>query len=346
MAFTNPNNVTFLIDQLQDASLCDIHVTKKRPALSREKGTAARSVDRSTIASRTRKIPKNEETDVSNRLKRLELEMNNKFRILQDKHDKLEEKHALLERKAQGIEEQKSELKAANLELMKRIHQTAKADVSSVLELQQTLQEQLGKQQGEIDSLHRQLAEGPRQVKHTWIKPAMKPATASDKENSGRGKQHAAESESSRSPTKQAMHMHPDIDILSRRVQALETLDADVRSLHKQVHSYLNYHMSMSSKEETSHSHGPTGSLNPASASASADVLHLLKKRLREAERAIQASNKCTNDALSDQKMAILFLYRHSNISNKANMSEREVDTVFGRLGDLHVDNLWATPPP
>jgi len=87
MAFTNPNNVTFLIDQLADASLCDIHVTKKRTAA---KGKAVRTVDRSTIASRTRKIPKNEEADTNNRIKRLELDMNNKFRILQDKYDKLE----------------------------------------------------------------------------------------------------------------------------------------------------------------------------------------------------------------------------------------------------------------
>lgn len=332
MAFTNPNNVTFLIDQMQDASLCDIHVSKKKGAAGRARSSSVvRTVDRSTIASRTRKIPKGEETDMANKLKRLEKDMNNKFRILQDKHDKLEARTAVLERKSQGIENQKNELKAANLELMKRIHQTAKADVGGVAEQQQALQEQLGRQQQEIESLRRMQTEPIRQVKHTWIKPVLKSVKAADKENHTHSKPHIAEVQTS---VQHAAH-HAD-GPLEARVQALETLNEDVQALHKQVHCYLNYHMSSSAETDN---HG-----RPAGASGAADALHQLKKRVQQTERAIQASTKCTNEALLDQKMALLFLYRHSNISHKANMSEREVDTVFGRLGDLQTDNLWASP--
>ena len=323
----NVNNVTFLIDKLADASLNEILFTKRKEKLKSsgyKVGKAA--VNKSTTASRARKVTKKMDNAIELKIKRIEKEMHAKFRILNEKND-------FLERRIVTLEQEKHVLKNTNLELMKRIHQSSKAEVRDVLEELTQLRESFADQKQELLNLQTSI-----QFPKVRLEPEQEnelKTRIKSKKTSSSSKLTTDQTDKISEKTLQFASNEQGVELFAR----MQVLEDQTISLRKQMLHVVNMSNGASENIHTNIAK-ECGSMG----SKSEERLQTLKLRLKELERAVAAGRKVTSEALSDQKLALLFLYRHSNITSKANMSDREVETVFGKLGGagaLNVDNLW-----
>ena len=351
-------NVTFLMDEIADASLQDLHVGTKKAKTTRRKvaGGGGHSsptrLDKSTVASRTRKVTKSEEANLDQKIKKLEIEMHNRFRLLQDR---MELRMSGVEKRAEKCEEYCEKLKLANMELLKRVHQTNKSEIRTIQETLHSVKESTSKQQEEMANLAQIVyVRGVEERERSKSPPRSPPRSRSLKQISA----PTVASIGHRSPErKRADAAKSASAVLDGRLSSVEQrligLEKDillsVRPSHKHdlpAHTHeptklelqLQNEYARERNERERDIHARTEELSVLnnvvqSTRNSETLLTSIKKRLKECERTIAAQTKYTSDALSDQKTALLFLYRTSNIAVKSNMSDKEVWSVFGRLG-------------
>ena len=203
--------------------------------------------------------------------------------------EKLTKRVENVEKRTSAIEAERIQNSKANSELLMRVHVTAKEETQRVQDALEGLQIAVTKNTSDQD-------------KTSEIITKMK---------NNRLVTHAFEARLSK---------------IEKRIDFIDTDDVAPAFRYKN-----------STKPKVYTGLGPASSSSPAPPAMPVPVpvpvqiidTNELERKVRACERAISASTKLTQEALSDQKAAVLFLYQQSNIVSKARMSSKEVSSIF-----------------
>ena len=299
---------------LLETSLADLVVKKKGTKKSLKKSSLIPAcANKSTTASRTRKVPSNHISGIERKFNKLEKEINSRFRLLEEK---LTTRVVNMEKRMSAIEEERANRTNANMELLKRVHAQAKEEVQSV--------------QAAIENM--QVAVTKSTEDHEKIANVM------DKYKRNRLVTHNFE-QRLQTAEKRLNGIDSDMSVPAFRYQLSMKPGAD-KKFDKMRENEV---WKETTPPEQQLPPPPTVSVDGA---LPPEMLALLKKKIKDCERGIAASIKLTQASLDDQRAAILFLFKSSNIASKASMSDREVLSIFGKLGGLGgrtgLDDLWS----
>jgi len=305
MMSTNRNNLTVLLDK-------NILSQKKKKV---SKAPPLKCAEKSTAASRNNQTDKTDSSCLERRIIKMEKEMHARFRLLEER---LTARVENVEKRASAIESDRVQNSQANSELLKRVHISAKEEIQGVQDALEGMQTAVTKNTSDQDKTHEVISKmkNNRLVTHSFEARLKAAEQRLDSIDIADGAVPPFRYKSSTKPvtdTGRSRSRSPPPTLPKRQLPPPPPVVSTTAALVPPAEEEL---------------------AATEAANAAAAEIAVLKRKVRECEHVINTSVKLTQEALTDQKAAVLFLFRQSNIVTSANMNSEEVDAIFNTLGE------------
>ena len=311
--------------------------TSNRPkVLSSAGAKASCAAEKTNTAFKTRKVMKSDNEILLQKFKKLEVETHTRFRLLEEKLSGRMEK---LEKRTSAFESLIQQHRSTSMGLFKKTAEAHRVKIEAVesgiksmqsglKSTQQSFEEQLGK-------LGQKSSEGLEEMEKT-VNQSKKNRVVNHNFEQRMAKVEAA-----------ITSVERDICVPSLRVElgnqekkeekepAQNPQKKGVVHFDPEYENIRMHNASMAASAYYNNRHDPE--------TMSKVEVGSLRGKIKEIDEKLKGITRCTSDSLSEMNQAILFLYKNSNILEKAKMSNDEINSVFGKIrinkGD---DDLWC----